>query len=273
MRIGLIVGLLCVAPIWAQPTVSAGGVRNAASNAENQGVTGGGLISIYGSGLAAELAQASSVPLSTSIGDVTVMVNNTPAPLLFVSPNQINAQLPFESVANLATADRAANIGNAQLVVRRGNAASAPAQVPIADFAPGIFSVQFGVGQAIAILVDGVLAAPAGSIPGLATRPARVGDAIIIYCTGLGPVNPSIRAGSAPIYESNQELRHTTTRPTVLVGGREAAILFSGLTPQFTGVYQVNAIVPEGVTVGNAVPLQLRMGDITSTNQVTIAIQ
>jgi uncharacterized protein (TIGR03437 family) len=160
-----------------------------------------------------------------------------------------------------------------ELVVRRGSVSSPAAQVQVADVSPGIFSVQFGVGQAIAINPDGSLVAAAGSIPGLNTQPTRAGGVIVIYCTGLGDVTPPIRSGSAPIYEPNPQLHRTTATPTVLIGGREARVDFSGLTPQFTGVYQLNVTVPEGVPTGNAVPLQLRMGGITTTDRVTIAVQ
>jgi uncharacterized protein (TIGR03437 family) len=58
-----------------------------------------------------------------------------------------------------------------------------------------------------------------------------------------------------------------------MIGGVPAQVLFSGLTPQFTGVNQVNIVVPSGVSPGNAVPLQIQAGTVTTTNQVTIAIQ
>ena len=76
--------------------------------------------------------------------------------------------------------------GAAQIVVTRNGTASAAQSFQVGQFSPGIFSVQFGVGQAIAINLDGSLAAPSGSIPGLATHPAKAGDTIIILATGLG---------------------------------------------------------------------------------------
>jgi uncharacterized protein (TIGR03437 family) len=58
----------------------------------------------------------------------------------------------------------------------------------------------------------------------------------------------------------------------VLIGDVPAKVLFSGLAPQFVGVYQLNVVVPQ-VSAGSAVPLQIQMGGITSTNATTIAIQ
>jgi len=61
--------------------------------------------------------------------------------------------------------------------------------------------------------------------------------------------------------------------PTVLIGGREALLGFSGLSPEFVGIYQINAEVPASVATGNAVPLQIRVGGITTSDTVTIAVR
>jgi uncharacterized protein (TIGR03437 family) len=62
------------------------------------------------------------------------------------------------------------------------------------------------------------------------------------------------------------------TLPVVLVGGIQAQVLFSGLAPEFPGVYQLNVVLPPGVPTGDAVPIQLQIGGITSTDRVTIAV-
>jgi len=83
--------LACAATVFAQtPVVASGGVLNAASFATNQGVAPGSLVSIFGTNLATSLAQADTIPLSTSLGAVTVMFNNIPAPLLFVNHDPVN---------------------------------------------------------------------------------------------------------------------------------------------------------------------------------------
>src|SRR5205085_396997 len=126
--------------------------------------------------------------------------------------------------------------GSATVVVTRNGAPSAPQTLQVGQYSPGIFSTQFGVGQAIAINIDGSLAAATGSIPGLATHPARAGDTVIILATGLGPVN------SAPANGANSvdALRSTVATPTVTIGGISAPVDFSGLSPQFVGVNQLN---------------------------------
>jgi uncharacterized protein (TIGR03437 family) len=252
---------------WAQtPVVANGGVLNGASFAHNQAVAPGSLVSIFGTDLASSLAQADSIPLSTSLGGVSVTFNNVPAPMYFVNHSaangdQVNAQLPWEVQGSTA-----------QVIVTRNGSSSAPMAVPLTTAAPGIFAVTFGVGQAIAYgNTDGLIAAAPGAVPGLTTHPAKIGDpsTLVILATGLGAVNPPLQSGNVV---TDGQLHPTVVTPEVLVGGVSANVVFSGMTPQFVGVYQVNIIIAPGTPTGNSVPLQLRMNGITTTDQVTIAV-
>jgi uncharacterized protein (TIGR03437 family) len=252
---------------WAQaPVISAGGVANGASFglAPNAAVTSGSLISVFGTNLASTTTAADSIPLSDNLGGVSVTIGGFPAPLNFVchlcvggTGDQLNIQMPWEVQGS-----------SAPVVVTNNGSSSAPASVAVAQFNPGIFSVNNGVGVAIAFFLDGALAAPSGSIPGLTTRPAKAGDVLQILATGLGAVDSTPADGA----NSLDKLRNTVTQPTVLVGGTPAAVTFSGLSPQFVGVNQVNAQVPSGTATGNTVPLQFQIGGLTTTNQVTIAV-
>ncbi len=258
----LVAVLVLGGALWGQtPSISAGGVLNSASFDKTMPVTPGALISIFGSNLAATTATADSIPLSTVLGNVHVQINGVDAPLNGVfhtsSFDQINAQLPWEIQP-----------GTAQVVVTNNNVSSPPQTVQVGPFSPGIFSVNFGTGQAIAInYPDGSLAAPAGSIPGLSTRPARIGDTVIILATGLGAVTPAPVTG-----DKSSTLRTTVTTPVVLVGGVPAHVQFSGLSPDFVGVNQINVQLAPGTPTGNQVPLQIQIGGLTSTNQVTMAV-
>ncbi len=260
----LAISALAAAALAQTPVVQTGSVLNAASFDRTQVVTPGSLVSIFGTELAAGLQQADSIPLSNSLGGVTVSFNGIPAPILFVSQGQINAQLPWNVLGQSGTLS-----GTVNVVVTRGTVSSQPAQVQVGPFSPGIFSTQFGVGQAIAINLNGSLAAAAGSIQGLTTEPAAIGSTIIILATGMGAVDVPIASGA----NSVDALRTNTTRPEVLIGGIPAAVAFSGLAPQFVGVNQLNVVVPAGVTPGNTVPIQIRVGGITTTNQATIAVR
>jgi uncharacterized protein (TIGR03437 family) len=269
LRFHTAVLVFAAAAIGQTPSVTENSVLNAASYATagqpGHPVAPGSLVAIFGNDLAAGLTAADSVPLSTTLSGVSVRFNNTSAPLLFVSPQQVNAQLPWDALP------AGADSGTISVVVTRGGNASQARNVQAARFSPGIFTLP-GTGLGAAVVVnasDGSVAQPAGSVPGVASRPARRGEIIIIYANGLGPVEPPIEAGRASL----DALRHSTTPPAVLIGGQEATLHFSGLAPQFPGVNQLNATVPSGAPTGNAVPIQLRLAGITTTDQATIAVE
>ena len=235
------------------PSINPGGVVNAATFVAP--VAPGSLISIFGSNLGPQIAQADTIPLPSSLAGVEVSFNGLIAPLLYVSPGQINAQLPFEITSNLPVT----------IVVNNNGALSAPQAVQVAPFAPGIFALQ---GYAVAIHSDGSLAAPEGAIPGVASRPAVPGETLQILATGLGPVNPPPVTGS----NSLDMLRRTVATPGVLVGDGSASVTFSGLSPQFVGVYQLNVEVPSSTAAGEAVPLQIQIGGTVDTGATAIAV-
>lgn len=243
------------------PIVTPGGVVNGASFVSGQPITGGSLVSIFGSNFASSIAGADSIPLSTSLGGVTVRFVNgstsTPAPLLFVNSTQINAQVPW----NLIPPNSSQNVS---VVVTTGAGSSAPVSVAVGPFSPGIFSIGT---LAAAQNVDGTLAQPAGSIPGRATHPAKIGDTIIIYATGLGAVDSAIADGDIP----PGKLINTRQVPAILINGVTAHVSFSGLSPQFVGVNQLNVEIPN-VATGNSVPLQIQVGGITSPSSITMAV-
>ncbi len=229
------------------PVVSSGGVVNAASFSAP--VAPGALISIFGANLAPQNAAADAIPLPMSLAGVSVRFNNNVfAPLLFVSPSQINAQLPWEVASN----------GQVTVVVNNNGVESAPQTVPVGSFSPAAFSSQ---GNAIAIHADGTLVAPK-------TSPAMPGETLQLLATGLGPVAPAPVTGN----NSLDALRSTTTTPILSIGGAPAQVTFSGLSPQFVGVYQVNFVVPSTVVNGDNVPLQIQIGGTASSGQTNVAI-
>jgi uncharacterized protein (TIGR03437 family) len=244
---------------YAQPSVAAGGVLNGASFATGQPVAPGSLVSIFGTDLASTSSAATSVPLSTKLANVQVTFNNIAAPLNYVSGGQINAQMPFELTG----------ASTAQVVVTNNGAASAPQSLQVASVAPGIFSLTGG--QAIAYgNTSYIFAAAPGAIPGLTTQPAKILDpqTLVILATGLGPVTPPIADGVG----DPTVIHNTTATPTVLVGNVPAQVVFCGILPGFPGVYQINIIIQSGTPTGNAIPLQIQMGGITTSSSTTIAV-
>lgn len=248
------------------PSVAAGGVINGASFAKGQPVSPGSLVSIFGTGLASSLATADTIPLSNSINGVTVTFADLgPAPLLAIIPgvpgqsaDQINAQMPWE----IGT-----GTGTVNVTVTTPNGTSAPVSVNFAPAMPGVFASAAG-GQLYAIAVnnsDSTLAWPQGLAGN--SHPAKSGDVLIIYATGMGAVDHPPTDGGLP-----SQLANTLATPAVTFGGVAGNVGFSGLAPQFVGVNQLNVTVPSGVKSGS-VPLQIQVNGVTSTNTVMVAIQ
>jgi uncharacterized protein (TIGR03437 family) len=235
------------------PFVEPGGVVDAASF---QGpVVPGSLVSIFGSNLASGNASATSIPLQNMLGGVSVSFNGIAAPLLYVSPLQINAQLPWE----VPTA------GPVSVVVTNGMAASAPQSVQVGALSPGLFIVG---GYAVAVNPDGSLAAPVGAIPGVASHPATPGDTLVLWGSGFGAVNPPATTGD----NSLDSLRQVTTLPTVNIGGVSATVTFAGLSPQFVGVYQINVTMPSTAPAAAAAQVDIEAGGVTGPVPTTIAV-
>jgi len=236
-------------------------VLNGASFAAGQPITGGSLISIFGTNLATTTAGADTIPLSTHLGGVSLVQfqnGNTKidAPILFVGPTQLNVQVPWDLVPEGTSA-------TVKVVVNsNGNLPSATVQV--APFSPGVFAAN---NLAVAVnFSDGTLAWPTGTVAG--SHPAKMGDLLVVYATGLGAVmgtHPPDGANTGGATISNQ------VTPQVLIGGVAANVIFAGLSPQFVGVNQLNLVVPQ-VAPGNSVPLQISVGGITSPATTTIAV-
>ena len=217
-------------------------------------------MSLFGSFGAPTLA-ASTTPLPTSLAEVVVTVDGVEVPLYFVSDQQINAQMPWDALPPGVAS------GRVTIIVERDGLASRPRSITARRSSPGIFTFEFGSGPAIAFTLDGQVAQPTGSIAGIDSQPVSVGEVMTFYATGLGDVDFPIDPGAT----SEDRLRHTIEVPTVLLGGRSADVLFAGLSPQFVGVNQINVIVPD-VDPGDAVPLQIRAGGVTTNPAVTVAV-
>jgi trimeric autotransporter adhesin len=234
------------------PIVSTGGVVNAASFAGDTPLAPGSLITVFGASIAnaGPGQSAGTVPVPTALNGTEVRLNDQPLPLNYASDGQINAQIPYGLPVNTQH----------QILVRRGNLLSAPETVLVAAAQPGIF--RAGVAdQGVILNVNNLLAD--------SKNPAHANDTVVIYCTGLGAVSPAVDAGQAA---PSSPLSRTTTVPTVTIGGKTAIVDFSGLTPNFAGLYQVNARIPTGVTPGDAVPVTLSIQGQTSP-VVTIAVR
>ena len=229
------------------PRLADGGVANVAAYMPHSTVSPGELVSIYGTNLADGVVTVGSLPLPTSVAGTSVSIGGKFAPLLYVSPSQINAFVPFDVSASLS----------APIIVYRGTLFSVPSFFTVGGAQPAIFTMsQTGSGQ-------GAITNAVGTAVVDQSAPARPGDAIVIYATGLGTVDPPANPGT---------ISQITNSISVLIGGTNVTILFAGLTPGYNGLYQVNAVVPSGIATGNQVPVIMTVAGQPS-NVVTIAVQ
>jgi uncharacterized protein (TIGR03437 family) len=242
------------------PGVNAGGILNGAGF--TAALSGGVISSLFGFNLGAGNASASGLPLPIVLGQTSVQVNGANVPLIFVSPQQINFQLPWELLTQ----------SSAALTVTVAGAPSSPQQLSLTAFSPAVFTVtQNGSGQGAILIANAgdLLAAPSGSVTGRASRPAQKGEFVTIYCVGLGDVSNRPATGAA---SPGSPLATAMTNPTVTIGGVPATVSFAGLAPGFVGLYQINVQVPDTAASGDNVPVVVSVGGATS-NQVTMAVQ
>jgi uncharacterized protein (TIGR03437 family) len=229
-------------------------VTNGASNLSGP-VAGGEVVVIYGSGLGpAQLAQfqpdaTGRVP--TAVGGTSVFFNGVAAPVLYASATQVAAMVPYGIGGSLA-----------QFYVQVQNQTSAPFNLSVASQIPAIFTLGSGTGQAAAINNKD------GSING-AGHPAKVGDYIQLYITGVGQTNP---AGTDGLINADP-LPVPAATVKVTIGGQTANVNFAGGAPgSVAGVIQVNAQIPSGITAGAAVPVVVQVDTSNSQPGVTLAV-
>jgi uncharacterized protein (TIGR03437 family) len=208
------------------PVLLGGGVVEAAGFAPDRPLAPGSIIALFGTNLAPSIANATQIPLERQLAGTSVRIGNVTAPLYFVSPGQINAQLPYEAVPG----------DTVSIVVNTNGRLTTPQTYQIAPAQPGIFLagsngiiIKFSNGQLVS-----------------AQNPARANDVLVIFTTSLGLTNPPVATGVAAI------AAEAVVLASVTIGGVPATVSYAGLTPSLVGLYQVNVIVPPGVTPGPA---------------------
>ena len=215
----------------------------------------GTLVSIFGKKLAhGQQGTAPGLPLPTELPDAEVLLGADLLPLLFTSDEQINAMIPYDLVPG----------SKYQLIVRSGERQSVAQTIKIATSQPAIFTRDAsGKGQGHIYKVP----RPGQQILADAANPAAAGDYLTLYCAGLGSVDPQVIAGTAV-----NLLTNTVNPVTLTINGQSATVKFAGLTPGFTGLYQVNAIVPAGLGADNQAVVVLTSLGVPSA-PVTMAIR
>jgi len=207
-------------------------------------VAPGELFSIFGVNLAnvaTDLSGWSGQVLPSALNGLSVTVAGQTAPLVYVSPGQVNAQVPFGIAA-----------GNQPVVVSGPNGLSGTYALQIGAVAPAIF---FYPAPAVLKNADYSLLS--------ASNPAKAGDVILIYCTGLGQTNPPLATGAI-----SSAIAYTPT-VTATMGGAAANVVYAIASPSFPGLYQVAVTVPAGLT--GVVPLVLKESGVAS-NSINVTL-
>lgn len=204
-------------PSQQQPRIAA--VVNAASNQPN--LSPGVIATIYGENLAKNTDVANTIPLSARIADTTVWIGGRQAPLFYVSPGQINFQVPYD----VRSGER-----QVAAVLRGGFRGTSSVQVDRAG--PGIF-MREADSSCIAQNQDGTINS--------AESRATPGSVLVLYVSGIGtldhPVFDGMAAAAAP-------LSRATLPAKASIAGNEMRILYLGLTPESVGLGQANVEVP-----------------------------
>jgi uncharacterized protein (TIGR03437 family) len=213
-----------------QTQLQVGGISNAATG--QQAYAPGMILSIYGAALGTFVQSAATIPLPQYLAGFEATVNGNTAPLYYVSPNQVNVQIPYETSPGPATLVVGTPYANLTYTFQVSNAA------------PGIFAFQNG------------------SINPFSS--AAVGQTVTLYITGDGRVTPSLATGSTPSPRTSLgNLPKPQQAVSVTVGGVSANIAFIGIPSGLVGVTQINYTIPAGVPAG-VQPVVVTVGSVAS---------
>jgi uncharacterized protein (TIGR03437 family) len=183
---------------------------------------------IYGTGLAQRAVFPGVIPLRTDFEGTNVLIGPLPAPIYYVSPNQLVVLVPAELQTNRMY----------PVVIESQGALTPPELLFISPVQPGM-----------AAFVDGRIIAQHSADFTLVTpqSPAKPGETLIIYLSGLGPTNPPVASGEV---SPSNPLAVVSTPVKVTVDGQDAQVGFAGLTPFLVGLYQINFTVPSNARAG-----------------------
>jgi len=218
-------------------------------------ISPGEIVALFGSNLGPASGASNTQTFGTSLAGVQVLFGTTPAPLIYVSAQQINAVVPYAvSGASVAVTVQSAGITSPALTV------------PVQAATPGIFSYDHsGSGPGAIQNQDYTLNS--------AAHPAAVGTVVALYCTGGGVTTPASTDGA--ITTLTPPFPTLATHPvTVTIGGVSAQVIYAGPAPgAIAGLIQFDAVVPTGVKSGPSVPVILSIGGVPSQSNLSLAVQ
>jgi uncharacterized protein (TIGR03437 family) len=234
----------------APPVLFENGTVNNVNPLAGSRVAAGTVASIYGQNLAALTVSPGILPLPFEFNGTSVDIGGRAAPLYFLSNGQLNIQIPEELAPN-QTYQVAVTGNTAFAVLPGGIQVTAAAPGVVASFADGTIVAQ----HSDYTLVD-------------ATHPAKPGEPLVMYLSGMGPTNPPVATGQqSPL----NPLAMVTVQPNVTIDGQKADVAFAGLTPGGIGLYQINFTVPSSARGGD-LAVVVKQGGATA-NTTTLKVQ
>ena len=187
-------------------------------------------------------------PTPRELVDVQVTINDKPAPLYYVSPTQINFQVPY-STPSSGTVD-------IQVVQKSTGLLYAAGTASMATATPGFLTYNgSGQGQVLAQNDDGI------TLNTGTTQIAR-SKAITIYGLGFGLISPDQPDDMPPTAAISMARKPVVVVNTSLL--TDAQILYAGLTPGYVGLFQLNLIIPDATPPGTAIPVVMQVDSIPS---------
>jgi uncharacterized protein (TIGR03437 family) len=223
-----------------QVPLTSAGFSNAASG--QQVFAPGMIMSVYGTGLGNFAQSAGAIPLPTFLAGFVAYINGTPAPLYYVSPNQVNVQIPYETTPGRATLD----ISNPFDQVSYN--------FTVAATGPGVFTFQDGFVNP--------------------SRAARRGDVATLFITGEGAVTPSLATGDTPPASTSlSRLPRPRAAVSITVGGVpvvQDSAWFVGIPSGLVGVTQINFRIPTTVQPGTQDVVVTVGANVANTAKITV---
>ncbi len=247
---------------------------------QNQPLGQGSYVTLYGNYLASNSRSWTGTDFSgnnapTSLDGTSVTIGGQPAYVSYISPSQINAQVP----TSIGT-------GAQPLIVKTSQGSSPTWAVTVNPTAPGLLAppsfklvgAPLGslFGYVVALFSDGVTyVLPTGSIPGVPSRPAKTGDIITLYGIGFGSVTPNVPAGQVAQGVNPLAMPFHFYCDSVAgarSGQNEATVLYAGVAPGAVGLYQFNIVVPKLSTTGNTI-VSYTLGGVQAAQLLFLATQ
>jgi uncharacterized protein (TIGR03437 family) len=196
----------------------------------------------------------------TSLSGTTVTVAGAPAFVAYVSPGQVNVQVPSGIPS-----------GPQPIVVTTPGGSSIPYTINVNATEPGLLApLSFVIGgkqNVVALFSNTLTYVLPVAVSGIATARAKPGDSITLYGIGFGPVTPNIVAGQIV-----QQVNQVQADFAITFANVSATVTYAGLVPEIVGLFQFNVVVPN-IAASDAVPVAFTLGGVSGTQNLVIAIQ